>query len=139
MAKALDIVVAKPAARPPARPTFQLRTFITGVAVGCLSIIVVAASALAIWQWQHHKPVDSQDVAAIQKDVARHFALPAEEPVLATVTDTNKLTSPFLKRAQNGDRVLIYQQTKLAIIYRPSIDRIIAVGPVSIDTPSVKN
>jgi DMSO/TMAO reductase YedYZ molybdopterin-dependent catalytic subunit len=55
-------------------------------------------------------------------------------PALATVTDTSKLTSPFFKKSQNGDKKLIYQTNQVAIIYRPKIDRIIVVGPVSIDT-----
>jgi hypothetical protein len=73
---------------------------------------------------------------AVMQRVSRHYLLPSgETPALATITDTAKLTSPLFKTAHNGDKVLIYQTNHTAIIYRPSIDRIVAVGPVQIDTP----
>jgi len=59
--------------------------------------------------------------------------LPIDEtPALATVTDKAKLTTKFLQKAENGDKILIYQKAGRVIIYRPSIDRIIDVGPVQI-------
>ena len=71
--------------------------------------------------------------------VSEHYVLPTDEkPALATVTDKSKLTSQFFKHTQNGDRILIYQNNKIAIVYRPSINRIISVGPVSIDNPTLK-
>ncbi|MBI5357887.1 hypothetical protein HZB74_03515 [Candidatus Saccharibacteria bacterium] len=56
-----------------------------------------------------------------------------EEPTIATVQDVSKLQNQaFFKNAQNGDKVLIYSQAKKAILYRPSTDKIIEVGPVNI-------
>lgn len=76
------------------------------------------------------------NVHVVVNDVGRHYLLPSNEtPALLTITDKAKLTSSFFKQANNGDKVLVYQTNQIAIIYRPSIDRIIAVGPVSIDTP----
>jgi hypothetical protein len=84
-------------------------------------------------------PTAEADLAAIQSKIARHYLLPSDEiPALATVTNKAKLTAPIFKQAQDGDRILIYQNRKLAIIYRPKIDRIIATGPVAIDTPPTK-
>jgi hypothetical protein len=69
----------------------------------------------------------------IEQEVGRHYLLPTnEQPVLATVTDRTQVTTPFLKQAQDGDKILIYPTAKVVIIYRPSIDRIVAVGPVEI-------
>lgn len=56
-----------------------------------------------------------------------------EEPVLATVTDHAALQTAFLREAQDGDKILIYEKARKVIIYRPSIDRIIDVGPVELD------
>lgn len=73
------------------------------------------------------------DVWTIQDRVARHFVLPqGEDPALATVTDKSLLKTPFLQQANNGDKLLIYQKAQRVIIYRPSLDRIIDIGPVSI-------
>lgn len=77
---------------------------------------------------------DLNDVTYVTGRVSRHMVLPSDEvPALLTVTDNAKLTSSFLKQAKNGDKVLVYQTNKKAILYRPDVDRIIDVGPVVID------
>ena len=77
---------------------------------------------------------DLGNVNIIEDMVSRHMILPANEvPALVTVTDPSKLTTDFLKNTAVGDKVLIYQKNQRAIIYRPSVDRIIDIGPVVID------
>lgn len=72
----------------------------------------------------------------VKSRVERHLVLPTDEqPALVTVTDPTKVQTEFLKNSKVGDKVLIYQKNRRAIIYRPSIDRIIDIGPVIIDTP----
>jgi hypothetical protein len=56
-----------------------------------------------------------------------------EAPLLATVTDKSSLKTPFLQEADNNDKILIYEKAKRVIIYRPSLDRIIDVGPVELN------
>ncbi len=101
-----------------------------------LSLTVVLACVLIFWLFQTRgRKKGADDVNGIKQQISKHYLLPSdEEPALATVTDKAKISSDFLKKADNGDKVLIYQTNKIAIIYRPSIDRIISVGPVSIDT-----
>ena len=67
-------------------------------------------------------------------EVGKLMVLPAnEQPTVATVSDIKKLADqPFFAHAQNGDKVLIYTQSKKAILYRESINKIIEVAPVSI-------
>ena len=73
------------------------------------------------------------DVTKVKELISRHYQLPIdEEPALATIDDKTKLNSDFLHAAENGDKLLIYKNAKKVILYRPSIDRIIEVGPVSI-------
>jgi len=68
--------------------------------------------------------------------VSRHYILPTDEvPAQATITDQSKVSSAFQGKAKNGDRLLIYQKNKQAVIYRPSVDRVVNVVPVQIDTP----
>ena len=51
-----------------------------------------------------------------------------ENPSVATVSDVEKLKSQdFFKRAKNGDKVLIFQSVKKAILYRPSTNKIIDI------------
>ena len=68
------------------------------------------------------------------KKVGSLIELPSEVPTLATVSDVTKLKDqPFFVKAQNGDKVLIYTNSKKAIIYRPSTDKIIEVCSINLN------
>jgi hypothetical protein len=75
------------------------------------------------------------EVQSIITEVGKLIDLPAnEQPVLATVADTEKLKDqPFFRKAVNGDKVLIYGSDKRAILYRPSEKRILEVGAININ------
>jgi len=61
-----------------------------------------------------------------------------EEPTIATVLDKEKLKDQlFFAKAENGDKVIIYSKNQKAILYRPSINKIIDVAPISIAPPQV--
>jgi predicted negative regulator of RcsB-dependent stress response len=74
------------------------------------------------------------EVSETVQAVGKLISLPAKEtPTLATVTNVTQLKSQtFFANAKNGDKVLIYTQAKVAILYRPSINKIIQIGPVNI-------
>jgi hypothetical protein len=76
----------------------------------------------------------TKEAESLVEKVGKLMSLPTDEkPTVATVSDSTKLGSqPFFKSAKNGDRVLIYASEKKAILYRPSENRIIDVGSVSI-------
>jgi hypothetical protein len=94
--------------------------------------------AAVVWWPRPELPKEGEAAAKVVKArVARHYLLPTdEEPALATITDKSKLSSPAFKQAEDGDRLLIYQKNRMAIVYRPSIDRVVAIVPVSIDEPT---
>ncbi len=99
-------------------------------------ILMTTGGLIAIMHYRRQTAALPDTVAAVTERVARHIMLPTnEQPALATVTDASKLNTPFLKHAHNGDKILIYQKNQLAIIYRPADDRLVSVGPVSIDEP----
>jgi hypothetical protein len=99
-------------------------------------ILLVSVLLVSVLIFKLHKHPNLNDVDVIMKDVSRHYTLPTKEtPALATVTNSQKVQSSFAGKVQNGDKILIYQQNKLAVVYRPSIDRVVDVQPVSIDTP----
>lgn len=92
-------------------------------------------SAVVFWHFSQAKQ-NLGDVNVVVNLVDRHYVLPSnEKPALATVTDKSKLQSSLSGKVQNGDKILIYQKNQKAIIYRPSIDKIVDVEPVSIDAP----
>jgi hypothetical protein len=81
------------------------------------------------------KPVTpEEDVKITVAAVGKLMMLPADEvPTVASVADITQLTNqPFFTRAQNGDKVLIYNNKKQAILYRPSTNMIIEVAPINV-------
>ena len=69
------------------------------------------------------------------EEVGKVYDLPeGEEPSVATVKDKEQLKDqPFFSRAENDDITLIYQNAKLAVLYRPSTKQLINVSSVTIE------
>ena len=80
--------------------------------------------------------VTKSEIEQIKSKVAKLIELPSDEdPSLVTVVDKNKIMDQeFFKNAENGDKVLIYIKAKEAIIYRPSTNKIIGIGPVDLSS-----
>lgn len=133
--KSIDGIVRskkKPAGAATLHQLFKHRIFIAAIVL----ILVTAAYVLLNSKTDLQVTNGLKSVTEVKSKVSQHMLLPTdEEPALATVTDTTKLTNPFLKKANNGDKLLIYQNNKRIIIYRPSIDKIVDVGPIEIATP----
>ena len=86
-------------------------------------------------QSQNQNTDATAEAKELVEKVGRLYELPPNEvPTIATVSDVSKLAEQeFFQKAQNGDKVLIFTQAKKAILYRPSTDKIIEVGPVNLD------
>ncbi len=76
--------------------------------------------------------------ADLLAEVSKLVVLPAgEEPVIATVMDLNALSGqPLFANAHLGDKVIIYNTARKAILYSPTLKRVIDVAPLTIGTPS---
>jgi hypothetical protein len=103
-------------------------------------LVIGVAAAAAYHYYTFQQKVKAQieppsEPKALIEQVGKLMELPLnEEPTIATVSDVEKLKDqPFFTSAQNGDKVLIYQKAKKAILYRPSTKKIVEVGPVNID------
>lgn len=77
----------------------------------------------------------SDNAAEVIDKIGKHVLLPTDEqPTFTTITqnDLDKVKGQvFFSRAAVGDKVLIYNQAKKAILYRPSIDKIIEMAPLN--------
>lgn len=101
-----------------------------------LLVAIALIAVVLVGTWVFFTVRQSQDmnnVSVVTAAVGRHYLLPENEvPALATVEDRGKLNSEFLRASENGDKLLVYKNAKKVILYRPSIDKVIEVGPVSI-------
>jgi len=75
-------------------------------------------------------PEAQQEIDDLKERVGELINLPEGEPVVATIQDVEALAEqyPFFLGAQNGDKILIFQDK--AIIYSPTNDKLVNVGPV---------
>ncbi len=107
-------------------------------------LILILAAIPTIYFYSQNKNTEkklnslqqkSDDLNMAVGQVGKLVLLPTgEQPVLAIVSDLSKLQGqPFFAHAQNGDKVLIYKKTRKAILYRPSINKIVEIAPVNID------
>ncbi len=81
------------------------------------------------------------EAAELTAKVGRLIVLPAgETPTIATVSDPAALKDQaFFANAQKGDKVLIYAQAKKAILYSPTLNKIIDVAPLNIGANATTN
>jgi len=112
-------------------------------------VIIVVALLFSYYFYNKYQKANSEllgsnpstNVQTIVNEVGKLIVLPiGETPQVATVKDKNQLPNqPFFEKAQDGDMVLIYTKAKEAILYRPSINKIITIGPINIssNTPPV--
>lgn len=121
--------------------------------IGTLLVWLVFAGSLGgnyyLWtKYQAEKALVNDPTLASQQEVKNIVAkigtfmdLPTDEdPSVATVLDISKLKDqPFFKDAQNGDKVVIYSKKQMAILYRPSTNRIIEVAPISLSNPDAQD
>jgi hypothetical protein len=75
-----------------------------------------------------------QEAESLLKKVGELYDLPkGENPTIATISDKTKLQKqPFFLKAENGDKVIIYTNAKKAILYRPSIHKIMEIAPLAL-------
>ncbi len=82
-------------------------------------------------------PKNVDETRELLDKVGKLIELPKEEATVASVSDKEKLKDqPFFQNAKNGDKVLIFTKAKKAILYRPSINKIIEVGKINLETSS---
>lgn len=123
------------------RPRVGSKKIFIVVLVLLLSVSIAVA---AFFYTQYREIRDNPNAATVAetedlvKRVGILITLPADEtPTIATVSDREKLNDqPFFKDSKNDDKLLIYTNAKQAIIYRPSENKIINVGPIALSDTS---
>jgi len=129
-AKTLDL------RRPTSRPASNRISAVKIGLIGIPSLLIIVALSIFV-TLQVVRPKSSTGKTGMERAVASvgHLMLlpSGETPTYGTVADITKLKDQtFFANAKNGDQVLIYQKAKLSILYRPSINKIVNVGPLVI-------
>ncbi|NTW26931.1 MAG: LytR C-terminal domain-containing protein [Candidatus Moranbacteria bacterium] len=103
-----------------------------------LLLVVLGLGATSYYFYHKYKSVPSVETDEIIIKVGKLMELPSNEiPTLATVTDKEKMKEqPFFAKSENGDKVLIYTKAQKAILYRPSLNKIVEVMQLSISKPT---
>lgn len=118
--------------------------------IALVVICFVSISFFAFYFYQKYQKslnkeqIAVQEVQDLKSAVNKLIVLPDEDPVVATITDRTKLEQQaFFRQAENGDKVLIFQKSSKAILYRPSQQKIVDVtvlnvtkAPETTPTPS---
>lgn len=117
---------------------FELKMVYFAVA-GVVLLIIVGLVGYFAFQRSQNTQVEG-DTKKLIEEVGKLIELPqGEDPTVATVTDVEKLRDQvFFQRAQNGDKVLIYQNAKKAILYSPTLKKVIDVAPINLGSPSAQ-
>ena len=98
--------------------------------ISLIAILAITTSGILFFKLQQ-KNLDH--TPKIINQVGKLMLLPIDEtPTVATIADKNKLADqPFFTQAENGDSILIYLKAQRAILYRPSINKIIDISPIT--------
>ena len=67
---------------------------------------------------------DNHNNTSIVSRVSELYLLPDSEPIIATVSDPS---ITFFKSSMKGDKVLLFPNNGKAVLYRPSINKIIDI------------
>lgn len=105
------------------------------ISILLIFIALVAISFGVYFYYKLHKIENRVDVK-VQKEldnlvsrVGEHYLIPYQEvPTVATVSDPEILKNQsFFTLSEKGDKVLIFTKSGKAVLYRPSIDKIIEI------------
>lgn len=105
------------------------------VAATSVGTAMVLVTGFFAWNYFNDKD-DNSDSAVSQKiieKVSQLYVIPdGEEPTVAQIKDKEKLNGQsFFDKATNGDYLLVYTDSKLALLYREEANKLVNVGPIS--------
>lgn len=101
-----------------------------------IAAVILLALVFEAGRWSvyvaHPDLSQAEQANTVLKHVGELIQLPNEQPTMATINDaaSAKKAQPFLTNAQNGDVLIVFPNAAEALLYRPSTNKLIAVGPV---------
>lgn len=120
-------------------PFFNRHTLVLRI-IAAILLIVGILYWHAAYTFIVYRDASQREAANLAYSIGKTVALPNNEvPGLATVTDSTKLNrGGVLAGAKNGDKVLLFYQNGRVVLYRPSVKKVIAVGPLVLDASAAQ-
>ncbi|MFZ5534930.1 MAG: hypothetical protein ACOY3M_02120 [Patescibacteria group bacterium] len=114
------------------------------IAFVILSLLAIGGSGAGIYYYSEYQKLSQRtrnpqaEIKEVLGKVGKLIELPeGEEPTVATVQDAEQIRNqPFFSKAQNGHRVILYTNARLAILFDEKANKLINVGAVNVGTPS---
>ncbi len=127
------------------KPKIKQKIRQLNVKVILVVIVLTVISAFATMQYQENQRLKTvegqqeltkQQIDDVKSKVGKLIILPDEEPVVASIENVKELkkTQPFYVNVSNGDWLLVFQESKRAIIYSPERDILVNVGSLDISS-----
>lgn len=111
------------------------------IPLAILTLLIWTAGFLELGRYSvyrvHPELSATEQANALLQKVGELIQLPSGEiPTMATINDavSAKKEQLFLMNAVNGDVLIVYSSAQTALLYRPSTNKLIAVGPVNNST-----
>lgn len=119
------------------------RSNIFNIVVSCIALFAILLGGYFYYQLKNVRSNIIEDgkkneIKSLIEKVSRLYLVPEnEEPTIATVSDPEVLKNQsFFTLSEKGDKVLIFKNAGRAVLYRPSIDKIIEVAPIKNESNS---
>lgn len=104
-----------------------------------IATLIIAAATFGILWFTTDGFRDKNSPEYIIDKVSTHILLPDETPEITTVDKAIDLTSrPFFSAVRDGDKILIFGSSARIMIYRPSENILINVGPIVDDSATIQ-
>lgn len=107
------------------------------IAITAAFTLLLAVSGFFAWNYFRgdNKEGEANDATSqriLEKVNNLYLSPEGEDPTVAQIKDKDKLKDqPFFNPAQNGDYLLVYTDSQIAMIYREDINKLVTVGPIS--------
>lgn len=110
---------------------------IINIAISVIALVAIGLGGYFYYQLRllktNPQTMAKEEVTDLVSKISKIYLLPiGEDPTIATVSDPEALKNQsFFNESIKGDKVLIYTKAGKAILYRPSIGKIIETAPIN--------
>jgi hypothetical protein len=109
------------------------------VAVIVFAVVAIAAIFFAgqfFATQSNSKTADDATKDRILGKVESLYMVPEGTPTIALVQNKSQLNGQaFYSNVENGDYLVVYDQAKIALIYREAVNKLVNVAPIAVGDP----